>query len=67
MEIVMNLTTTLSAAPRPAKPDAFLAAVNAARHDPRMALLRRALDAGDVTAALTALGLASALQAVSRA
>jgi hypothetical protein len=63
MEIVMNLTTTLSTAPRPAKPDAFLAAVNAARQDPRTALLRRALDAGDVNAALAALGIASATPA----
>lgn len=62
-----NLTATIASAPSPAKPDSFLAAVNAARHDPSTAILRRALDAGDVDAAMTALGLASAVQAVSRA
>ena len=60
-----QLTATISPA-APAR-DPFLAAVDAARRDPRSALLRRALDLGDFDAALTALGLASALQAVSRA
>jgi hypothetical protein len=54
-------------APFSRRPDPFLAAVNAARHDPRTALLRRALGVGDIDAALAALGIASALQAVSRA
>lgn len=60
-----QLNNTISPA-APAR-DPFLAAVEAARHDPRTAIVRRALDAGDVNAALTALGLSSALQAVARA